>query len=353
MEVADDRGNLVREFGWIREAGLLAVVLPKTEGGLGWGSEPGTWALLLRLLKIIGRGNLSVGRIFEGHVNALQLVLQWGTAEQIRAASQDIRQGCLFGVWNTEAPGDGVSLHRIPGRKCLRLQGAKTFASGASLISRVFVNAIGPDGGWQMCLVPLDSVCVKKDANSWNPIGMQGSDSIRVDFTDVEVRPEALLGKPNDYTLEPWFSGGAIRFAAVQLGGAEAVAEAARAFLRELGREDNPHQAMRAGEIAALVETGNLWLDGAGRIAEQAGAHPEELIAYAGLMRRTMERIGLEVMELAVRSAGARALMKSRPLERLVRDLTMYLRQPAPDEVLVKAGLFAAQSAKHFDELWR
>ena len=70
--------NLSSEFGWPREAGFLAVPIPCEMGGKGWGIEPGTWRYLLRLLKIIGRGNLSVGRIYEGHVNALQLILQWG-----------------------------------------------------------------------------------------------------------------------------------------------------------------------------------------------------------------------------------------------------------------------------------
>jgi alkylation response protein AidB-like acyl-CoA dehydrogenase len=110
---------------------------------------------------------------------------------------------------------------------------------------------------------------------------------------------------------------------------------------------------MRAGEMAGLLETGNLWLEGAASRAETAAACPEELVAYAGLMRRTIERIGLEVMEHAVRSSGARALLRPNPLERLVRDLTMYLRQPVPDLVLMRAGNFVLKSEKHFDRLWK
>jgi alkylation response protein AidB-like acyl-CoA dehydrogenase len=345
--------NLSLEFSWLREVGFLAVPVPREMGGNAWGIEPGTWRNLLRLLKIIGRGNLSVGRIYEGHVNALQLILQWGRPAQIEAAAEDVQSGCLFGVWNTEAPNDGLSLAETGDRtRRFRLSGAKTFASGASLLQRVFANATTP-GGWQMCLVPLDRVRVECDADSWQPLGMRATESIRVSFDGVEVDDAALFGAPGDYHREPWFSGGAIRFAAVQLGGAEAIAEASRHFLRQEGRIEDPHQAIRAGEMAALLESGDLWLEGAASRAEVAAAYPEELVAYAGLMRRTIERIGLEVIEHAVRSSGARALLRPNSLERLVRDLTMYLRQPVPDFVLMRAGCFTLKSEQHFDTLWK
>jgi alkylation response protein AidB-like acyl-CoA dehydrogenase len=344
--------NLSSEFSWLREAGFLAVPIPREMGGKGWGIETGTWRYLLRLLKIIGRGNLSVGRIYEGHVNALQLILQWGSPAQIEASAEDVKNGYLFGVWNTEAPNDGLALTEVGCGNCrFRLSGAKTFASGASILQRVFANATR-SGGWQMCLVPLDRVELERDADSWQPLGMRATESIRVNFDGVELDGTALFGEPGDYHREPWFSGGAIRFAAVQLGGAEAVAEASRRFLQQESRIEDPHQAIRAGEIAALLETGNLWLGGAAFRAEAAAAFPEELVAYAGLMRRTIERIGMEVIEHAVRSSGARALLRPNPLERLVRDLTMYLRQPVPDLILERAGKFTLKSEEHFDTLF-
>jgi hypothetical protein len=70
-------------------------------------------------------------------------------------------------------------------------------------------------------------------------------------------------------------------------------------------------------------------------------------------MRRTVERFGLEVLEHAIRSSGARSLLRPNSLERLVRDLTMYLRQPAPDFILERAGRFTLKSEKHFDTLWK
>lgn len=75
----------LEEFRLLAEADLLAAPLPREFGGLGLGLgteavDGGAHALLL-LLKALGRGNLAVGRVYEGHVNALQLIQLFGTPE--------------------------------------------------------------------------------------------------------------------------------------------------------------------------------------------------------------------------------------------------------------------------------
>jgi len=223
----------VCEVQLLAEAGLLAAPVPRAFGGLGLGTEAGATVSLLALLAEIGRGNLSLGRIYEGHVNALQLVATYGTRTQLERAAEDARDGRrLFGVWNTEAA-DGVTIE-LAGAGRYRLSGAKTFASGAGVVARALVTGRLPDGGWQICVVPMDRVTTRTDPSWWRPIGMHGSASFKVDFGGVEIEQDALVGEPGDYQRQPWLSGGAIRFAAVQLGGAEALFDAARA---ELPRE--------------------------------------------------------------------------------------------------------------------
>ena len=86
-------------------------------------------AILLRVLAAVGRGDLSVGRIFEGHVNALLLIRLFGTTGQRERYQGLAAHGSIFGVWNTDLPekpllrhGDGLS-------------GSKNFASGADGLS--------------------------------------------------------------------------------------------------------------------------------------------------------------------------------------------------------------------------
>jgi alkylation response protein AidB-like acyl-CoA dehydrogenase len=357
----DREGAVPRnEVGMLAEAGLLGLPVPRALGGLGLGTEAGATAGLLALLSEIGRGNLSLGRIFEGHVNALQLIATHGTPDQLQDAARDARDGRhLFGVWNTEAA-DGVTIEPVgAGRYCLT--GAKTFASGAGVVSRAIVPGRLPDGGWQMTLIPMDGVTTKIDPSWWQPIGMFGSASFKVDFSGVEVGTEQLIGAPSAYQRQPWLSAGAIRFAAVQLGGAEALFDAARAELRALDRCGDPHQRARFGQAAIAIESGRLWLRGAAPFMDLAlkarpeasdDATSERAVAYVNMARTAIERICLDTIELVERSIGVRGMLKPHPIERLIRDLSMYLRQPAPDAALTDAGRFVLASSSSSAALW-
>ncbi|MFC7670389.1 acyl-CoA dehydrogenase family protein [Hymenobacter humi] len=166
-------------------------------------------------------------------------------------------------------------------------------------------------------------------------------------MTGLEIGPEDLIGPPNAYYRQPTFSGGAIRFAAVQLGGAAAVYEETRGFLRGLGRTDDPYQRQRLGEMAIALESGRQWLRSAAEHAARPGATTAEAaeatVAYANMTRTAVETICLSILQLAERSVGARGLLQPLPFERLHRDLTHYLRQPAPDGALADVGRFVLE----------
>ncbi|NML66193.1 acyl-CoA dehydrogenase [Hymenobacter sp. RP-2-7] len=341
------------EMQWLREAGLLAAPLPMSQGGAGLG-EPAHTLALLQTLYHLGRGNLAVGRLWEGHCNALLLVRRFGTPAQQARAAADARAGHLFGVWNTENPAEGVRLEPLPNAQGYRLHGAKTFASGAGQVSRALLTGALPDKqGWQLLLLPADQQAPTLDRSFWRPLGMRATASFRAQVEGLEIAPSDLIGQPNDYYQQPWFGGGAVRFAAVQLGGAAAVLDETRRFLRRQHRTDDPYQRQRLGELLVLHEAGQRWLQGAAEHAAlPAGATVPDparlatIAAYANLMRTATEEICLTTLRLAERCVGARGLLQPEPFERLHRDLTHYLRQPAPDAALADAGRFALASDK-------
>ena len=322
------------DFDDLRDCGLLAAPLAAEFGGAGMGTDPARDHALYLVLREVGRGSLPVGRVFEGHVNALALIDAYGTDRQRERYAADARDGHLFGVWNTEIPTSGVRLYPLAGGGA-RMEGAKTFASGLGFVTRPFANGALPDGGWQMAVVPVDRVSVEEDPSWWTAEGMRASRSGRCDFSGVELDAHALVGRPGDYLREPMFTGGSVRFAAVQLGGAVALADAAADHLRQLGRTDSEVQQMRMGRVAVALETGALWLLGAARLAE---APAEDVVAYAQAARTAIERVCLDVMEAVDRAVGARGLLPPSPIERVGRDLRLYLRQPAPDAALAAAG---------------
>jgi alkylation response protein AidB-like acyl-CoA dehydrogenase len=352
-------GFPAQEFDWLRTAGLLTAALPTTLGGVGLG-EPAAALSLLHVLYHVGRGNLAVGRLFEGHVNALLLIQRFGTPAQMAAYAADARAGHLFGVWNTENPAKGVRLELLAGG-CYRLHGAKTFASGSGHITRpLLTGALPGKQGWQMLVLPADEQRPRLDRSFWRPLGMRATASFIADMERLEISSKCLLGQPNDYYQQPWFGGGAVRFAAVQLGGAAAVLDETRRFLRSLGRIDDPYQRQRLGQMLTMHETGQAWLQGAAAhvplpVRPEATLLPAQTtaaIAYANMLRTATEDICLRTLQLAERSVGARGLLQPEPFERLHRDLTHYLRQPAPDAILADAGRFALESDKPSFELW-
>jgi alkylation response protein AidB-like acyl-CoA dehydrogenase len=293
----------------------------------------------LAALRAVGARDLSLGRIYEGHLNGAQLVARCGTAEQRAQAARDIDAGHLFGVWNTGDDADPVRLE--PWDAVLRLRGAKTWASGAGSITRPIVTAAWPDGGVQMCLVRMDDVAVRIDATGWEPLGMHASDSFRVAFDGVALEPCDLIGAPGEYERQPWFYGGALRFVAVQTGGiARLLAETVR-YLRERGRDGDPFQAARVAEMRIAAHTALVWLDAGDAAWQRFDAAPSadacaRVIDVVDMARSVTERAALDVIERAVRCVGARGLVAPEPIGGLVRDLHMYLRQPAPDAALLR-----------------
>ena len=125
----------------------------------------------------------------------------------------------------------------------------------------------------------------------------------------------------------------------MQLGGAEALFNATRYYLQDLNRINDPHQAARVGKMAIAIESGNHWLRGAADLIANyasvfcgtpniANDKADMIVAYTNMVRTTIEQICMDVIQLSERSIGTRGLLPPQPMERIIRDLTLYLRQP-------------------------
>ena len=339
-----DDGFPAEDVADLARLGLLAAPVPGEEGGAGLGREPDA-ADLAEILRLVGSGSLALGRVYEGHVNALDLVLRYAAPTERRALLADAVSGHLFGVWNTEPAADGLVLGEDGS-----LRGQKTFASGAGRVTRALVTARRPGRTEpEMLVVALDPN-TRADLSAWRAQGMRASATGTVDLTGLA--PLARLGGLDDYHREPHFSGGAWRFAAVQLGGIEAVFEAWRGHLARTGRGVDPHQLARLGEGAIALEGARSFVTRAAGLVAHDAVPPERIVAFVGLTRLAVERAGLEVLGLAQRSVGLQGFLRGHPLERLSRDLATYLRQPAPDRALTAAAATILAADGPVDRLW-
>jgi len=313
-----------------------------------FGSEGVSALELMEALRLCGRANLSLGRIFEGHVNGARLIGWYGDAVQQDGVEEMLRAGRVFGVWNTErAPVTIAADER--GRPVLR--GGKSFATGSGFIDFAIVTAAGESGGRQMVIVTANTAG-RTDPASWRVRGMKSTVSGTYDLTGLPAGPEVRLGKPGDYEREPRFSAGAWRFTAVQLGGVERVISLLREHLASSPAGNDPIHRARFGEALAAARSAFLWVREAALRAESPLAGAAE-IAFVLMTRGVVERAGLQAMEAAARTVGTRAFFDDHPIDQACRDLALYLRQPVPDQALDRASAaFIEQDCWRDDPLW-
>lgn len=323
-------------LGVLRERGLMDDIADAVAP-----CEVSPPAMFDRLVAI-GRGDLALGRLYEGHVNAAGLVRRLGTREQRE------RLASFMGVWGADDFADPGRLERTPGGYVLR--GRKTYVSGAGALDAALIVVKDEDARSVVAVIPTERLMGRFDPSWWCPLGMTTTDSFAVSIEGIELAASDLLGAPNDYLTQPYFGGGAVRFAAVQTGGVLAVWDAMRDHLAKSGRHADPHQAARLGEALAAAEGCYAGIAGAyARLAEAIGweamdADPA-LSLVADAARTLPVEAGERIMALATRAVGCAGLMAGHPLERALRDLTVYLRQPAPDAALTRAGEAAASGA--------
>ncbi|WP_022686133.1 acyl-CoA dehydrogenase [Sphingomonas phyllosphaerae] len=287
---------------------------------------------LLRLLYRAGRQDLPLGRLFEGHVDAAQIVARYGTAMR-RAWLRDAAiGGALLGVWNADLPGDPLRL--VDGR----LSGGKSFASGAGLLSHALVTVDMP-AGRQLLLLDLSAMPPVIDRGVWRVMGMQRSETHSVRWHDAMVSSDASVGQPGDYVREPWFSGGALRFAGVQAGGIARLVDGVRDHLVAAGRSADPHQAGRLAQLYALAQSAA----GAVRRASVGWFTDEEArLPLVAAARAAVYAAGGDAIMLAQEAVGVQSLFLDHPLAAAITDLSMYLRQPGPDAQRMQVGAAVA-----------
>lgn len=298
-------------------------------------TDPGDAAQMLALLRhlyAVGRRDVPLGRLFEGHVDALQIITRYADpalATDIVAAA---RQGAIFGVWNADTVEDRLRYDRD------RLTGAKSYASGAGVLTHALVTADGADGR-RLFLVDLAAVPPSVDRDWWKVVGMQRSETHLVSWADSPaVTP---IGAPGDYARDPWFSGGALRFVAVQAGAVAGIHDAVRAHLVEHGRAEDPHQTARVADLYGLAQAAADAVAGTAA-AWFAHADPVRLVRVAAA-RLQVADCGERAILLAQQAVGLQGLFVGHPLAVMLTDLMVYLRQPAPDAQRARVGKAVAE----------
>lgn len=319
-------GSLAEEVALLTERGWLRACLPRRWRGEGWGCEPAGTREAFDALRVLGRANLSLARLFEGHMNAVKLVVLYGGEDTMRNAASAIEAGALFGVWGTDYPADPLRFEH--GENGIFLTGTKRFASGLGLVRQALVTAGTPDGP-QLLLAPVHDP-ERCDYSAWSMGAMRATQSGRYDFAGVNMTDNGLIGEPGDYLREPYFEGGVWRYCASHLGAAEALYHAMLEQLTERERADDANQKRRIVASAIAIESARLWLLRAADEVEATGAEAGKA-TLSLLAREATDDACRQVAENVERALGMAAHGEGSFIERMIRDLRLFLCQAMPD----------------------
>ena len=349
QQTGDELSFPETDIAALDQYGLLHAPFPMEVGGEGLALGAAACDKLLHVLRALGAGSLPLGRLFEGHVNAVALIGLYGTHEQLAALACRRASSALLAVWNTDDP--SAPLRLISDGNGWRLMGRKVLCSGAGFIERPLVTA-RDESGRILMVMPYLRRGERADLSKWTPTGMQASATGSVDLTNLVVTNAELVGDEEDYHRQPAFSGGAWRFAAVHLGAMEALLDLCREHHLSTRRGAEPHQAARLAQGMTALETARLWVERAAFLAEVRNENAQATVAYVNLARLAVERAALDLIELVQRSIGLASFLRPHPVERITRDLATYLRQPAPDRALVAAAEWVLDCEQTIADLW-
>ncbi len=334
----------------LRQRGWLTAALPSSWGGqgLGEGGVVERTQNSVESLLVCAQINLSLARLFEGHVNALGLVRRYASAAVRDHVVAKVHGGALLGVWAAD-DSEPVSLDRISGA----LSGGKRYTSGLGTVTHAVVTA-QCESGVRLCFVDVQTSSGSSLKN-WKMNGMRASSSGNYCFNGIQPDKIIPFGDVNDFDREPGLVGGVWRIAALQLGGTYGLLEAARLQLRQSDRLSDSAQLARLTPLLYRAEAARLLVVHAARYADGAEGevNPQRAVSLSIFSRLLTEELGQDSVTAVERSVGLSHFSDSSLSGRHARDLSTYLRQIAPDAFLQRGGRETWCSTEPLVELFR
>lgn len=270
---APDAPVVDREGRWpepsiraLQKAGLGGLVVPKANGGLGFGL-----LALAQVCEIIGKQCASTALCFGMHCVGTAVIAAKATPFQQQQLLTPIVRGEHLTTLALSEPGTG-SYFYLPQTKFFetssaqfQITGTKTFVTNGDRADSYVISVMATDlasPGEFSCLVVPRTVNGLIWGEPWTGIGMRGNASRTVELRGATVGRECLLGEVGDqlwYVFEvvaPYFL---MAMAGTYLGLATAALDQARGHL---AARQYAHNASTLGQQPVLQHRlGSLWAE--------------------------------------------------------------------------------------------
>ena len=328
----------VKKFG---KLGFLGIPFPKKYGGLGL--DIMSYAIAVEEL---GRVDGAMSVILSAHVSlGCWPIFNYGTEEQKKKYLVPMARGeklGAFGLTETNAGSDagGTETTAVLEGDYYTLNGNKIFITNAIEADTYVVFAVTtPDIGTR----GISAFIVEKGwegftfGDHYEKLGIRASSTAELNFNNVKVPKENLLGKEGEgfkiamNTLD----GGRIGIASQALGIAQGAYEQALEYAKDREQFGKPIAAQQAisfkiADMATKLRAARLLIYSAAELKE----NHEEYAMEAAMAKQCASDIGLEVVNDALQIFGGSGYMKGMDVERAYRDAKICTIYEGTNEIM-------------------
>lgn len=325
----DERSEFPREaLKAMGELGMMGMLVPVDYDGAG--VDYVSYALCLQEIAS-GDGSCSTIMSVHNSVGCMP-ILRFGTEEQKEKYLKPMARGEMLGAFCLTEPHAGSDASAIKTKARLSgnhwvLNGTKQFITSGQNADVAIVFAVtDPEKGKKglsAFIVPTDSKGYRV-ASVENKLGQKASDTCQIQFEDVELTPDMMLGQEGEgYKIAlSGLEGGRIGIAAQAVGMARAALEHAVAYAKErqsMGKAIIDHQAVgfRLADMATQVEAANQLVLHAASLRD-AGV---PCIKEASMAKLFATEMAEKVVSDAIQVHGGYGYTKDFPVERIYRDV--------------------------------
>jgi len=354
-------GHAAAERRLIADSGLLALSIPRAQGGL-----QADWPAIYRTIRHLAEADSALAHVYAFHHLQMASVLLYGNAEQhARLFRQTIDEQLFWG--NALNPLD-TGLIATAVEAGWRLDGVKSYASGSVGSDRLCLSAHvrGEGDAAPLLLIGVlptraEGVTVRED---WDAFGQRQTDSGTVHFENVLLpRRDVLLApgvvQSTRATLRPQIA--QLILTNLYLGIARGAFEAARRFTLENSKPwftsglartvDDPVVQHRFGQLRLQVRPAELAVEdavaglqraldaGDAVTAQQRG----ELAVAVAEAKVLAHRAAIEVSSQLFELTGARSTSARYGLDRFWRNARVHTLHDPVDQKLRDIGRHAIE----------
>lgn len=342
----DEDGTFPFEnFQDLKDIGYPALTVPKEYGGLGISLFE-----LLRLQETIAKADGSTALSIGWHMGITKFLGEhdiWKKEKYQAFAKDVVATGALLNNAASEPATGSPTRGGKPETVAKKvsdgwvINGRKTFTTLAPILD-YFVVSASIDDSDQVAnfLIKRASDGLEVD-ETWDSISMRGTGSHDLVLNDVKVGEDDLVQPmtPGNKPATGWL----LHIPACYLGIARAAQEYAIDFATSYSPNsikgtiaDLPNVKEKIGQMELRVMQSQHFLYSVARKWDESNEDVRQTMKpELGAVKLSVVNQAVEIVDLAMRIAGARSLSKQNPLQRYYRDVRAGLHNPPMDDMTV------------------